>query len=622
MTYRPKPPSFYVSNPFIDGHPEPTLHPNPDRRPNPAPRSYSTSYPDGRPTLHDGPSVPSGPVHDPSRGGCCANVETKRIFKHVEDYLISTFKSFDSVNGSFPAQNRPSTHRRQTDEGPRRRPYEPRRENPEGDYPIANLDPKLLLVGNFAENGSWWTGGQEDLRLGRSTSHKSEDGWSLVSMRSPHINWGDVDEWYLAITEAARPWRTVYDELVKDRGYMAIPDTKLVAIESQILEAQEHLQRLLLKATENILKRPGRLVSDPSDLRFLLLISANPLLHSSHRPFTGYFTHLETGFGAGNGSNSHSRGSGPASGRHSGIIKRILGLMSNSPLECRNHLTAWLARYPESRFVRFKDLVSGFLAYRLVRQNEKKFEARVDVTDGLIPSMSVGRSAASLHAALGQSRNSRKPTKEKPMKIIYQDDWQIKAACQVMACIFTANNSGRARRSLPGSATHQDVTYTTRDRVQARGQILATSDFYITLLDDSDLVADFESWERKEGKLSFCQYPFLLSIGAKIQILGHDAKRQMQSRARDAFFDSIMTRRNVEQLLTLHIRRDCLVEDSLNRVREVIGSGGEDIKKALRIVFTGEEGVDAGGLRKEWFLLLVREVFNPDHGALLKGRGD
>ncbi|CRK23719.1 hypothetical protein BN1708_013781 [Verticillium longisporum] len=88
----------------------------------------------------------------------------------------------------------------------------------------------------------------------------------------------------------------------------------------------------------------------------------------------------------------------------------------------------------------------------------------------------------------------------------------------------------------------------------------------------------------------------------------------MTTKARDAFFDSIMTRKNVTQHLTLDVRRDCLVEDSLAAVSEVIGSGGEDIKKRLRIEFRGEEGYDAGGLRKEWFLLLVREVFNPEHG--------
>lgn len=39
-----------------------------------------------------------------------------------------------------------------------------------------------------------------------------------------------------------------------------------------------------------------------------------------------------------------------------------------------------------------------------------------------------------------------------------------------------------------------------------------------------------------------------------------------------------------------------------------------DLKKSLRIEFVGEDGVDAGGLRKEWFLLLVRQLFDPQYG--------
>ena len=49
-----------------------------------------------------------------------------------------------------------------------------------------------------------------------------------------------------------------------------------------------------------------------------------------------------------------------------------------------------------------------------------------------------------------------------------------------------------------------------------------------------------------------------------------------------------------------------------------MGTGGEEIKKGLRIEFRGEEGIDAGGLRKEWFLLLVRDVFNPEHGKIFE----
>ncbi len=201
--------------------------------------------------------------------------------------------------------------------------------------------------------------------------------------------------------------------------------------------------------------------------------------------------------------------------------------------------------------------------------------------------------------------------------MMYHDDWQIKAAARVMALLFAANNSGHAHRQTANPyCTQGERPAGLGDRVRARGQILATSDFYAALLDDADLIGDFEAWEHKRTKFSFCQYPFLLSIWAKIQILEYDARRQMQSKARDAFFDSIMTRRNVDQYLTFNVRRECLVEDSLQAVSGSIGSGGEEIKKGLRIVFRGEEGIDAGGLRKEWFLLLVRELFNPDHGMM------
>jgi E3 ubiquitin-protein ligase HECTD2 len=216
--------------------------------------------------------------------------------------------------------------------------------------------------------------------------------------------------------------------------------------------------------------------------------------------------------------------------------------------------------------------------------------------------------------------------------VVYSDDWQIKAAARVMALLFSANNSGLHRKgkllgNVQSPNNYQPLKITEPSMgtpvraLAAHGQMLTTSHFYNTLLDYSDLVADFEAWESKRSKFSFCQYPFFLSIWAKIQIMEHDARRQMEVKAREAFFNSIMTRKNVNQYLLLKVRRECLVEDSLKGVSEVVGTGGEEIKKGLRIEFKGEEGIDAGGLRKEWFLLLVRDVFNPDHG-MYSLRGD
>jgi E3 ubiquitin-protein ligase HECTD2 len=40
-----------------------------------------------------------------------------------------------------------------------------------------------------------------------------------------------------------------------------------------------------------------------------------------------------------------------------------------------------------------------------------------------------------------------------------------------------------------------------------------------------------------------------------------------------------------------------------------------DLKKKLKVTFTGEPGLDMGGLTKEWFLLLIRQIFQPEYGV-------
>ncbi|OAD74477.1 hypothetical protein PHYBLDRAFT_112040, partial [Phycomyces blakesleeanus NRRL 1555(-)] len=109
---------------------------------------------------------------------------------------------------------------------------------------------------------------------------------------------------------------------------------------------------------------------------------------------------------------------------------------------------------------------------------------------------------------------------------------------------------------------------------------------------------------------AFCQYPFLISMGSKMQIMEADAKQQMETKWREAFFNMIFHQKAVMPYLVLRVRREHLIEDSLRQLAQ----NELDLKKSLRIEFIGEEGVDAGGLRKEWFLLLVRSLFDPQYG--------
>ncbi len=63
----------------------------------------------------------------------------------------------------------------------------------------------------------------------------------------------------------------------------------------------------------------------------------------------------------------------------------------------------------------------------------------------------------------------------------------------------------------------------------------------------------------------------------------------------------------VSAYCNIEVRREHLMEDALN----ILSRPGMNFKKELRVKFTGEQGVDSGGLRKEFFQLIVKQVFDP-----------
>lgn len=46
-------------------------------------------------------------------------------------------------------------------------------------------------------------------------------------------------------------------------------------------------------------------------------------------------------------------------------------------------------------------------------------------------------------------------------------------------------------------------------------------------------------------------------------------------------------------------------------------SNPKDLKKQLVVEFVGEQGIDEGGVSKEFFQLIVEEIFNPDFGMFI-----
>ncbi|KAM7432427.1 E3 ubiquitin-protein ligase nedd4 [Porites harrisoni] len=70
---------------------------------------------------------------------------------------------------------------------------------------------------------------------------------------------------------------------------------------------------------------------------------------------------------------------------------------------------------------------------------------------------------------------------------------------------------------------------------------------------------------------------------------------------------------NVPNKYEIHVRRNNLLLDSYRGVSVTV-TNPELLKTRLWIVFDSETGLDYGGLQREWFYLLSKEVFNPYYG--------
>lgn len=62
--------------------------------------------------------------------------------------------------------------------------------------------------------------------------------------------------------------------------------------------------------------------------------------------------------------------------------------------------------------------------------------------------------------------------------------------------------------------------------------------------------------------------------------------------------------------INLRCRRKDIFMDSYHRISKL---KPEELKGKLHVEFDGEEGVDAGGVTREWFLMLSKEIFNPNY---------
>ncbi|KAJ3171992.1 hypothetical protein HDU88_006804 [Geranomyces variabilis] len=197
-----------------------------------------------------------------------------------------------------------------------------------------------------------------------------------------------------------------------------------------------------------------------------------------------------------------------------------------------------------------------------------------------------------------------------------QPDDAIVAAIKALALLYKANEAAKP-------APHGEISIFYNDELHRK---LNFKDQYRvwkrTLENGAANVAEF----------SYFNYPFLFDPVAKTRIMHIDAMVQMSLEFEDAFVhqalvvhaqkflqDSPSVTQLEEDLkgrsnpfLVLEIRRDRLVADVLDQLRQK----GADLKKPLKVRFIGggEEGMDQGGVQKEFFQVIMNMLLDPSYG--------
>ncbi|KAJ6648241.1 Ubiquitin-protein ligase E3A [Pseudolycoriella hygida] len=115
-------------------------------------------------------------------------------------------------------------------------------------------------------------------------------------------------------------------------------------------------------------------------------------------------------------------------------------------------------------------------------------------------------------------------------------------------------------------------------------------------------------------KFSYMLYSFILTPATKTLALYYDSRIRMYSERRNNILTTQFAGEPPNPYLNLKVRRDNIIDDALVELELIAMGNPKDLKKQLVVEFIGEQGIDEGGLSKEFFQLVVEQIFNPDYG--------
>ncbi|CAH2232624.1 jg6579 [Pararge aegeria aegeria] len=155
--------------------------------------------------------------------------------------------------------------------------------------------------------------------------------------------------------------------------------------------------------------------------------------------------------------------------------------------------------------------------------------------------------------------------------------------------------------------------------LDARKPFLPFEEFYNEPLSDTiemdiDLANCKTEIDEIGNKFSFLKYPFILTAATKSLGLYYENRIRMYSERRVSLLHAVVGAAPPMPFLRLKVRRSHIIDDALVELEMIAMERALDLKKQLVVEFEGEQGIDEGGVSKEFFQLVVEQIFNPDYG--------
>jgi len=156
-------------------------------------------------------------------------------------------------------------------------------------------------------------------------------------------------------------------------------------------------------------------------------------------------------------------------------------------------------------------------------------------------------------------------------------------------------------------------------------ELVSYEDFYVeTISQEIDPREEFAVWMENKmenrNEFTYIDYPWILECDFKSIILEVESINEMNKVRNESLrgylrpgslvpsLELIMALQNM--YFKLVVRREHVLEDTLNQISKT----NINFKQQMKVKFEGEQGVDEGGVKKEFFQLITRQLLTPDYG--------